>query len=79
MTAQRKQQKKKVRPKKGTAGSGTIPPFRLADEKLIMRPFGREELYSDEYLRWMNDPEVTKTIGRYDYLMPVREGNWSNT
>jgi ribosomal-protein-alanine N-acetyltransferase len=46
-------------------------PFRLHQGRISLYPFGRGELYSDAYLKWMNDPEITKTIGRYDYLMPV--------
>lgn len=45
--------------------------FQLRHGKISLYPFGRKELYSDEYLKWMNDPEITKTIGRFDYLMPV--------
>lgn len=46
-------------------------PFLLREGDVILRPFGRGELMSAEYLRWMNDPAVTRTIGRFDYLMPV--------
>ncbi len=45
--------------------------FRLHRGRISLYPFGRKELYSEAYLKWMNDPEITKTIGRYDYLMPV--------
>ena len=45
--------------------------FKLQDDVIALRPFGRKELLSDDYLKWMNDPSVTQTIGRYDYLMPV--------
>lgn len=43
----------------------------LQDEQIYLSPFGVKELYSAEYLKWMNDTEVTKTLGRFDYLMPV--------
>lgn len=46
-------------------------PFQLREAQVTLRPFGRRELMSSEYLRWMNDPEVTRTIGRFDYLLPV--------
>ena len=45
--------------------------FCLQDPPIFLYPFGTKELYSDEYLQWMNDPLVTRTIGRFDYLMPV--------
>ena len=50
---------------------GDVTLFKLQDEKISLRPFSRKELMSDDYLKWMNDPSVTKTIGRYDYLLPV--------
>ena len=37
----------------------------------MLRPFTRSDAASQEYLRWMNDPSVTRTIGRFDYLFPV--------
>lgn len=45
--------------------------FCLHDELISLVPFGRKELDSPRYLRWMNDPQVTRTIGRFDYLLPV--------
>lgn len=45
--------------------------FCLHEDGVCLLPFGADELYSENYLRWMNDPEVTKTLGRFDYLMPV--------
>ena len=45
--------------------------FCLHDDGVCLLPFGMEELYSEEYLRWMNDLDITKTLGRFDYLMPV--------
>jgi len=45
--------------------------FCLHDNDIFLFPFEKEELYSEEYLRWMNDLEITKTLGRLDYLMPV--------
>lgn len=46
-------------------------PFVLREDPVILRPFTRRNAASNEYLRWMNDPEVTRTIGRFDYLLPV--------
>ena len=46
-------------------------PFELREGPLLMRPFTRRELDSTAYLQWMNDPQVTRTIGRFDYLFPV--------
>ena len=46
-------------------------PFFLRDGAVVLRPFTRRDLLSAEYLRWMNDPRVTRTIGRFDYLFPV--------
>jgi RimJ/RimL family protein N-acetyltransferase len=45
--------------------------FCLHEEDLYLFPFCTKELYSEEYLRWMNDLETTKTLGKFDYLMPV--------
>ena len=45
--------------------------FCLQADDVCLFSFGTDELYSDKYLRWMNDLEVTKTLGRLDYLMPV--------
>lgn len=47
------------------------PHFCLHEEQMCLFPFGLQELHSEEYLKWMNDPEITKTIGRFDYLLPV--------
>ena len=46
-------------------------PFVLQEGTVVLRPFTRRDAGSNEYLRWMNDPEVTRTIGRFDYLLPV--------
>lgn len=46
-------------------------PFVLKEGAVVLRPFTRRDAASNEYLRWMNDPEVTRTIGRFDYLLPV--------
>lgn len=46
-------------------------PFVLREDPVILRPFTRRNAASNEYLRWMNDPAVTRTIGRFDYLLPV--------
>jgi RimJ/RimL family protein N-acetyltransferase len=46
-------------------------PFLLREGRIALRPFTRRDLMSTEYLRWMNDPAVTRTIGRFDYLLPV--------
>jgi ribosomal-protein-alanine N-acetyltransferase len=43
----------------------------LHEDNICLFPFGTEELYSEDYLKWMNDLDITKTIGRFDYLMPV--------
>lgn len=45
--------------------------FCLQKDEMYLFPFGLKELYSDEYLTWMNDLEITKTLGRFDYLIPV--------
>ena len=45
--------------------------FCLHDDRITVLPFGRKELYSAEYIQWMNDPRITRTIGRFDYLFPV--------
>lgn len=45
--------------------------FCLHEDDICLLSFGADELHSDKYLRWMNDLEVTKTLGRFDYLMPV--------
>ena len=46
-------------------------PFSLREGNVVLRPFTRRNLNSSDYLRWMNDPRVTRTIGRFDYLLPV--------
>ena len=46
-------------------------PFLLRKGTVVLHPFTRRELLSAEYLKWMNDPQVTRTIGRFDYLFPV--------
>lgn len=46
-------------------------PFELRDGAVLLRPFTRRDAASADYLRWMNDPQVTRTIGRFDYLLPV--------
>jgi RimJ/RimL family protein N-acetyltransferase len=45
--------------------------FCLHEDDMYLLPFGTKELHSEEYLTWMNDVEITKTLGRFDYLMPV--------
>jgi len=45
--------------------------FSLREGDVMLRPFTRRQLNSPDYLRWMNDPRVTRTIGRFDYLFPV--------
>lgn len=45
--------------------------FCLHEAEIVLFPFGTKELYSEEYLRWMNDIDTTKTLGRFEYLMPV--------
>jgi len=49
----------------------TDAPFALREGVVSMRPFTRRDAASADYLRWMNDPQVTRTIGRFDYLLPV--------
>jgi RimJ/RimL family protein N-acetyltransferase len=46
-------------------------PFELREGAVILRPFTRRDAASSDYLTWMNDPQVTRTIGRFDYLLPV--------
>ncbi len=48
-----------------------VPPFALREGAVVLRPFTRRNAASMAYLRWMNDPQVTRTIGRFDYLLPV--------
>jgi len=43
----------------------------LREGVVFLRPFTRRDAASDKYLQWMNDPLVTRTIGRFDYLLPV--------
>ena len=40
---------------------------------VFLYSFTTGELYSEKYLRWMNDAQVTRTLGRFDYLMPVSQ------
>ena|SRR5688572_29740509 len=46
-------------------------PFELREGDVVLRPFTHRDAASADYVRWMNDPQVTRTIGRFDYLMPV--------
>jgi [ribosomal protein S5]-alanine N-acetyltransferase len=46
-------------------------PFRLCCGSVELRPFGQTELQSADYLAWLNDPRVTRTLGRPEYLFPV--------
>lgn len=48
-----------------------VSPFALREGAVVLRPFTRRNAASIAYLRWMNDPQVTRTIGRFDYLLPV--------
>jgi len=45
--------------------------FCLLEGEVYLFPFGMKELYSEDYLKWMNDVKITKTLSRFDYLMPV--------
>lgn len=45
--------------------------FCLQGIPIFLYPFTYSECCSEEYLKWMNDPAITKTLGRFDYLMPV--------
>lgn len=45
--------------------------FCLKNDKVALYPFSYDELNSASYLKWMNDFDIVKTIGRNDYLMPV--------
>lgn len=45
--------------------------FCLSGSRVSLFPFESEELESPSYLKWMNDIENVKTIGRNDYLLPV--------
>ena len=45
--------------------------FCLSESPIYLSKFTEEELHSDKYLTWMNDYNITMTIGRYDYLFPV--------
>lgn len=45
--------------------------FCLKGSRIALFPFEESEISSPLYLRWMNDPENVKTIGRNDYLLPV--------
>ncbi len=46
-------------------------PFVLRERAVVLRPFTRRNAASKQYLLWMNDAQVTRTIGRFDYLLPV--------
>lgn len=61
-------------PKQSEANVWEESTFCLHESDTFLFPFGHEELYSDEYLKWMNDPQITRTIGRFDYLLPVDRG-----
>lgn len=43
----------------------------LKSGNVLLRPFSSKNLMSREYLSWMNDRDVVRTIGRFDYLFPV--------
>lgn len=45
--------------------------FTLQGPRVSLFPFEETELNSSSYLKWMNDRENVKTIGRNDYLLPV--------
>lgn len=45
--------------------------FSLHGTSVSLFPFEDSETNSATYLRWMNDSENVKTIGRNDYLLPV--------
>lgn len=45
--------------------------FHIQREGLVLTPFTLREVFSPDYLQWMNDPDITETIGRPDYLFPV--------
>jgi ribosomal-protein-alanine N-acetyltransferase len=45
--------------------------FCLPGSRVSLFPFEETELNSSLYLKWMNDKENVKTIGRNDYLLPV--------
>lgn len=47
--------------------------FCLSGKRVSLYPFEDTELYSSHYLKWMNDIENVKTIGRNDYLLPVSQ------
>jgi hypothetical protein len=38
--------------------------FCLHGDDVCLLPFGVVELYSEKYLKWMNDQEITKTPGK---------------
>jgi len=70
-TANTQRRKKREGRSRGHDPWGATASFCLHDDKIALVPFGRKELYSTEYLQWMNDPAITRTIGRFDYLLPV--------
>ena len=45
--------------------------FRLEGKISYLVPFGNEHMTSKEYLSWLRDYEVIKTINRLDYVRPV--------
>ena len=43
----------------------------IRGEKVILREFSRDHLDDVRYVDWLRDPEVTKTIYRMEYLLPL--------
>lgn len=50
----------------------TEPVF-LQDEKVVLVPFEEKFIRDENYLRWLRDYQVMKTINRLDYLRPVSD------
>ena len=45
--------------------------YSISGNEVRLVPFTLEHLNSGDYIGWLNDPEVTRTLGRVEYLLPV--------
>lgn len=43
----------------------------LSGDRVRLREFGEAELRDRRYVSWLRDPDVVRTIGRVEYLMPI--------
>lgn len=46
--------------------------FKLTGKQLYLLPFQEEHLHNMRYYEWLQDPDIMKTINRFEYLMPIR-------